>query len=119
MNIDYTAQQGKVYFTDLEVNHVPVKINETINNQVILKEALSYTKTVKLNYENRNFAISFTNLSYLNKQQKYLYRLYPYQENWIITNEANKISYNHVPAGKYTFQVKLSFKTRMKDHYAK
>ena len=106
LNIDYTAQQGKVYFTDLEVNHVPVKINETINNQVILKEALSYTKTVKLNYENRNFAISFTNLSYLNKQQKYLYRLYPYQENWIITNEANKISYDHVPAGKYTFQVK-------------
>ena len=112
LNIDYTAQQGKVYFTDLEVNHIPVKINDTINNQVILKEALNYTETVKLNYENRNFAISFTNLSYLSNQQKYLYRLYPYQEDWIITNEANKISYNHVPAGKYSFQVKTIFQNQ-------
>lgn len=112
LNIDYTAQQGKVYFTDLEVNHIPVKINDTINNQVILKEALNYKKTVKLNYDNRNFAISFTNLSYLNKQQKYLYRLYPYQDNWIITNEANKISYDHVPAGEYTFQVKTIFQNQ-------
>ena len=112
LNIDYTAQQGKVYFTDLEVNHIPVKINDTINNQVILKEALNYTETVKLNYENRNFAISFTNLSYLSNQQKYLYRLYPYQEDWIITNEANKISYNHVPAGEYSFQVKTIFQNQ-------
>ena len=112
LNIDYTAKQGKVYFTDLEVNHVPVKINDTINNQVILKEALNYTETIKLNYDNRNFSISFTNLSYLNKQQKYLYRLYPYQNNWIITNEANKISYNHVPAGEYTFQVKTIFQNQ-------
>lgn len=112
LNIDYTAKQGKVYFTDLEVNHVPVKINDTINNQVILKEALNYTETIKLNYDNRNFSISFTNLSYLNKQQKYLYRLYPYQNNWIITNEANKISYDHVPAGEYTFQVKTIFQNQ-------
>lgn len=112
LNIDYTAQQGKVYFTDLEINHVPVKINDTINNQIILKEALNYTKTVKLNYENRNFSISFTNLSYLNKQQKYLYRLSPYQKDWIITNEANKISYVNVPAGEYTFQVKTIFQNQ-------
>ena len=41
---------------------------------------------------------------YLTKLQKYLFRLYPYQEEWIMADEGEKISYDRLPAGTYTFR---------------
>ena len=47
--------------------------------------------------------------SKLDGTQKYLFRLYPYQEEWIMADEGEKISYDRLPAGTYTFQVKTIF----------
>ena len=95
--------------TELEVNHSPVNIGEEVNGQVILQEALSYTGRVRLNNANRNLALSFTNLLYLSDLQKYLYRLYPYQTDWMMADEGEKILYDRLPPGEYEFQVKTIF----------
>lgn len=105
----YPIEKGRVVFTDLEVNHASVQIGESVNGQVVLSRSLLYTKELHLNHANRNFSLSFSNLLYLHKLQKYLYRLYPYQEDWIMADEGDKISYDRLPAGEYTFQVKTVF----------
>ena len=82
--------------------------------QVVLPQSLLYTSELHLTHENRSFSLLFTNLLYLTKLQKYLFRLYPYQEEWIMADEGEKISYDRLPAGTYTFQVKTISRTRVK-----
>lgn len=95
----------KVVFTELEVDNKYVKIGELINGQVILHNSIFFTKKIELNSDNRNFSINFNNFSYSPEDQKYRYRLYPYQEKWIITDKNEKISYANLPAGTYLFEV--------------
>ncbi|WP_072542483.1 hybrid sensor histidine kinase/response regulator transcription factor [Bacteroides mediterraneensis] len=109
LRFHYPIEKGRVVFTNLEVNHASVQIGEYVNGQVVLPRSLLYTTSLHLNHANRNFSLSFSNLLYLHKLQKYLYRLYPYQEEWIMADEGDKISYDRLPAGEYTFQVKTVF----------
>lgn len=109
LRFNYPKERGRVVLTELEVNHSPVNIGEEVNGQVILQEALSYTGRVRLNNANRNLALSFTNLLYLSDLQKYLYRLYPYQTDWMMADEGEKILYDRLPPGEYEFQVKTIF----------
>lgn len=45
---------------------------------------------VRLNHANRDFALTFNNLSYSESQQKYSYRLRPYQPGWLVANGGEK-----------------------------
>lgn len=109
LRFNYPKEKGRVIFTDLEVNHTSVQIGQKVNGQVVLPQSLLYTSELHLTHENRSFSLLFTNLLYLTKLQKYLFRLYPYQEEWIMADEGEKISYDRLPAGTYTFQVKTIF----------
>ena len=109
LRFNYPKEKGRVIFTDLEVNHTPVQIGQNVNGQVVLPQSLLYTSELHLTHENRSFSLLFTNMLYLTKLQKYLFRLYPYQEEWIMADEGEKISYDRLPAGTYTFQVKTIF----------
>lgn len=96
----------RVLLTGLEVDNRPVEIGKKINNQIILNEGLSYTNEIVLNNDNRDFSLTFNKLSYSNEQQKYNYRLLPYQENWLISDDGEKASYTNLPEGDYVFEVK-------------
>lgn len=91
---------------DLEVNNKRVAIGEEINGQKILQKGLPYTDQIVLNYKNRDFSLSFSNLLYAEEQQKYNYRLLPYQDEWVVSDEVDKASYTNLPAGDYVFEVK-------------
>lgn len=95
-----------IAITGLEVNNKPVEIGKKENGQVILEKSIFYTSDIRLNYENHNFSLTFNNLSYSENQQKYSYRLRPYQREWLITNGEEKVSYANLPAGYYVFEVK-------------
>ncbi|MCD8182538.1 MAG: hypothetical protein LUE99_04965 [Bacteroides sp.] len=103
---DVDADNERVYITSLEVNNHWVKIGEEINNQMILDKSIIYANSIVLNHANRDFSLSFDNLSYSERQQKYNYRLLPYQKNWLVSNNGEKTSYTNLPEGEYTFEVK-------------
>lgn len=100
------AASETVAITRLEVNNKPVEIGKEINGQVILTQGIYYTPAVKLNHANRDFSLIFNNLSYSKSQQKYSYRLRPYQSDWLVADGGEKVSYANLPAGKYVFEVK-------------
>lgn len=95
-----------VYITQLEVNNECVQVNGKINGQVILKEEISSAKEINLNHKNNKFSLHFSNLSFTSEPQKYYYRLYPYEKEWLIAEENEKIAYAMLPHGKYRFEVK-------------
>ena len=96
----------RVLITGLEVDNRSVEIGEERHKQLVLSQGISYTRRITLNNDNRDFSLSFNNLSYLEGQQKYNYRLWPYQTNWLISDDGGKASYTNLPAGKYIFEVK-------------
>lgn len=97
-----------VHFIGLEVNNRLVNIGESINNQIILMKNISYVDKVELINENRDFSLCFSHLDYSEEQCKYTYRLYPYQQDWLVTS-AGKAAYTNLPAGDYTFEVKILY----------
>jgi signal transduction histidine kinase/DNA-binding response OmpR family regulator/ligand-binding sensor domain-containing protein len=99
----------KVRITQLEVDSKPVGIGEEINEQVLLDEGTTYTRHLSLNQQNNNFSLSFSNLTFSEELQKYSYRLFPYQTEWISSNEGEKATYSNLPQGTYTFEVKNIF----------
>lgn len=104
--INTLSESGRVFITGLEVNNKSVGIGEKINGQVILEEEISFTRKISLNHDNRNFSVSFNNLLFSANMQKFKYRLYPYQQNWLVANGGEKVSYVNLPDGKYSFEVR-------------
>lgn len=71
-----------LYLPILRLTTVRCQIGEEINGQVILHTGISYVDRLELCYANRDFALSFSDLPYLEKSHKYAYRLSPYQKKW-------------------------------------
>lgn len=105
-DVDVHLADDRVLITGLEVDNRPVGIGDKMNGQMILTEGISYTGSVTLNNENRDFALTFNNLSYAEEQQKYNYRLLPYQTQWLVSGNGEKAAYTNLPEGDYTFEVK-------------
>ncbi|MEY8685396.1 two-component regulator propeller domain-containing protein [Bacteroides sp. AN502(2024)] len=104
--IDAWPNNERVLITGLEVDNRSVEIGKEINNQIVLDKMISYTEQVILNHANRDIALIFNNLSYSNEQQKYNYRLLPYQESWLISDDGEKAVYTNLAAGDYVFEVR-------------
>lgn len=96
-----------VRIINLEVDNKQVEIGKMINRQIILNQGISYTRHIELNYDNRNFSIQFSSLTYSSVPQKYMYRLSPYQKEWVVSKEGeNRAIYTNLPAEDYLFEVK-------------
>lgn len=104
--LDASLSNDKVLITALEVNNKLLGINEAMNGQTILQKGVSYTGSLVLANDNRDFALTFNNLSYSEDQQKYNYRLLPYQKDWLVSDDGKKASYTNLPEGDYTFEIK-------------
>ena len=73
-----------------------------------LKESISMTQKIELEYNQAAFSFDFVCLSYLSPaQNKYAYKLEGFDTDWhYVTNGNNKAIYMNIPSGKYTFYVK-------------
>lgn len=96
---------SRIAVTSLEIGNKTVHIDEAINGQVILHNNLFHTDKIRLSHKNRDFSLTFSNLSYLKGGQKFRYRLYPYQEKWMIADRNEKVSYANLRTGEYRFEI--------------
>lgn len=103
--IDHIQTDEPVAIHTLEIGNKAVEIGERINGQTILTKNLYHTRTLRLNHDNRNFSLGFNSLSYTNQYQKVRYRLYPYQHEWIVTDNQQKVSYTNLQPDTYSFQI--------------
>ena len=97
--------KNPIIITGIEVNNNPLSPGKPVNGQMVLTKTAEYTDYISLSHKNRDFALSFSNSPYPTAQ-KYVYRLIPYQNEWIECNSKEKISYANLLPGNYTFQIK-------------
>lgn len=99
---------SKTILTGLEVDNKQINIGEKIKGQVVLSSNIASVDHLELINANRDFSLLFNNLAFSKDLQKYSYRLYPYQKDWIVS-ETGKVSFTNLSAGYYIFEVKTLF----------
>jgi len=99
-----------IVLTDLKISNRSVKINEQINDDVILLKDISETDQIDLSYKNNVFSIDFTALDFTAPQfNQYAYKLEGFDNEWIKTSAERRFAtYTNLDGGKYTFKVKCS-----------
>ena len=68
-DVDAYPVNERVLVTGLEVDNRPVEIGKKINNQIILNEGVSFINKIVLDNDNRDFSLTFNNLSYSKEQR--------------------------------------------------
>jgi len=92
----------QVILTDFKTKNKAIDL--TTNNS-ILKEAIPFTKSLELAYDQGNFSIDFAIPNFINsKNNKYQYRLKGLENDWVESTE-NTASYTIQNAGHYVFEV--------------
>lgn len=72
----------------------------------ILKDALQYTKEIKLSYKMNNLTFEYSTFDYLNNiHYPFEYSLEGFDNSWNIA-DGNRITYTNLPPGKYTLKAR-------------
>ena len=77
-------------------------------NEECINKHLSYNPDIKLNYNQNGFSISFVALDYSEHERvHYYYMLEGFDRYWIDANNNREAYYANLPAGCYTFKVRI------------
>jgi signal transduction histidine kinase len=130
-NSAYKSAEGKLYFGSMKglIAFDPAKLNAPehapktfftgfqINNSEVgpgelespLKHSISYTDTIILSPDQRNFSIEFAALNFSSaKATRYQYRMTGLDRAWTYSNASRKAYFTDLAPGRYTFTVKAS-----------
>ncbi len=99
-----------VILTDLIVDNKHVKVEKEEAENSILQNAITYTRAVRLNYLENNFAIKFAAFYFPNPERcHYRYKLEGYSKDWVYVNASQRTAYfSNLNYGKYNFVVEAS-----------
>jgi signal transduction histidine kinase/ligand-binding sensor domain-containing protein/DNA-binding response OmpR family regulator len=97
-------------FTDLRIANQEVGAGEKFKGRVVLKEPLAQLEKLVLHYDERNFTVSFSAMSYLHPEKnRYRYQLKGFDEEWNETKGGVcSASYTNLNQGQYELLVYAS-----------
>lgn len=104
-DIKENANVPKIVFSGLKLFNKPIVIGGADN---LLKEDISFTKSITFSASQNIFTIDFLALNYIQPQRnKYAYKLDGFEKDWNYVTIPSA-TYTNLPAGHYTFLVKGS-----------
>jgi len=93
-----------VTLTNFSIFNQPVRTDEKDSP---LKQAISYSDKIKLNYKQNTFTFEFASLNLKDPlKNKYVYMLENYDKQWSFPAYLNTATYKNIPPGKYIFKVR-------------
>lgn len=98
-----------VQLTGLRLMNRWVAVGDTVNGRILLSQPLTSSQPICLKADENDFSVEFVGLNYINpRKNQYAYRLEGYNTNWVeAAPEQRSASFANLPAGKYTFRVKV------------
>lgn len=115
----FGGTHGLTFFNPIDVaykRNVPLLFEDLkIHNKLELPSKsksidkhLSYNPKIDLRYNQNSFTISFSALDYCEFERvHYSYKLEGFDKIWIDANNTHEAYYSNIPAGKYTFKVRV------------
>jgi len=105
-HISETIATPHVIFTNFEINYQKVKANQPNSP---LKNDITQTKNITLNYDQQPVSITFAGQNYINpKNTYYSYMLVGADDDWIKSGKQRTLTYTHIKEGDYELRVKAS-----------
>lgn len=93
-----------LYFEDLKIHNVLVRPGEG----ECIEKSLAYDPLINLEHSQNCFSISFAALEYGEYERvEYQYMLDGFDAHWIDAHKNREAYYSNIPAGKYTFKVRI------------
>ncbi len=109
-NIKTNKQAPSVVLTGFQLFNQSLAPGEVTDGNVILKNSITETHEVKLNYDQNVFSIEFAALNFSNAaKNKYSYMLEGFNSQWLTTDGKNrKATFTNLDPGEYIFRVRAS-----------
>ncbi|QEC77681.1 hybrid sensor histidine kinase/response regulator [Mucilaginibacter ginsenosidivorax] len=99
--------ESPLRLTDFELFNKSVPVSRGVNDPSPLKQEISETKSITLNYDQSIISFEFVSLSFASTdKQDYAYILENFDEAWNDVGSKNTAVYTNVPPGNYVFRVK-------------
>jgi signal transduction histidine kinase/ligand-binding sensor domain-containing protein/DNA-binding response OmpR family regulator len=97
-------------FTEILIGNDVLQPGTEHKNRVILDESITHKNRIELNYDDKNFTINFSALSYIHPEKnRYRYKLKGFDEDWLETkNGIGSATYSNLNQGTYQFIVYAS-----------
>ena len=104
--VDVTShREVEVFFEDLKVHNDLVRPCQ----DGCIEKALVYNPQITLEYEQNSFSISFAAIDYSEYERlDYFYMLEGFDDHWIDAHNNKEAYYSNIPAGTYTFKVRVT-----------
>lgn len=100
--------KNELRLSELRVNDAIVPVGKKMNGQVILNMVPDLQRNFVFEPGNDDFTFYFSDFDYGIMQRQQVYRLLP-DEKWVVGALEDGITFNRLPIGKYTLQVKLIY----------
>ncbi len=109
-NLKTQNLNATVVFTDFQIFNKSISINKQFNHRIVLDKSISYTKSIRLKYNEDVFTLEFSSMNFMHPERiQYLYKLDNFNDEWFSTDSYDrKISYTNLDPGKYLFRVKAT-----------
>ncbi|WP_338791642.1 two-component regulator propeller domain-containing protein [Bernardetia sp. MNP-M8] len=107
-DIKSNKEKRKVILTGLKVFGEKIKVNQEKEGRVLLPKALNNLEKLNITYEDKIITLEFVSPNF-NKPEydTYLYKLEGFDKEWNKTTTIKQATYTNLPAGNYTFRVKV------------
>jgi len=108
--IRFNSIEPQPRFTELFIGNELIKPGVTFRNRIILDESVTHKNKIVLNYNENNFTIHFSALSYIHPEKnRYRYQMKGFDEEWIETRAGvSSATYTNLNRGRYELLVYAS-----------
>lgn len=105
-----TPEIAKILLTNLAVSNKTIAVNQRFNGRVILEKPLYLSKSIVLNWDERNIQIEFSAMYFSDPGSiRYAYRLKGLNDEWVYQDaKVRKAYFQNLNPGNYTFEVKAA-----------
>ncbi len=98
----------KPHFTGFFIGNDELEPGQKIKGRVILNSSIVNKNKIELKYNEKNFTVNFSSLSYIHPEKnRYRYKLKGFDEDWI-ESKTGSASYNNLNQGTYQLIVYAS-----------
>ena len=107
-NIEMMMTEVEVYITDFYIFNNPVHKSTLSDGKPVINASVQDANFFRLSYYDNTFSLMFSTLQYNNPEQiSYEYKINELSSQWFSTKPGvNSVTYNNLPPGEYTFQVR-------------
>lgn len=107
-SIGSVLKNTRVWITDFSIFNQPVRKNTRSGRHTVIYTSVLDANMFHLAHHDNTFSIVFSTLQYNNPEQiSYQYKIEELSNQWLTTElGVNRVTYNNLPPGKYTFQVR-------------